>query len=332
MDDSAVFSAFLKKALEDNGFEVVGIASDPYQARDKILSLDPDVVTLDIEMPRMDGIHFLKRLLPQYPIPCVVVSSFTSKSQEAVDAGAAGFCPKPDISDKGAAKEFALRLVSAIRNAAAKKNAAPVTKISAPVPTSSNSANGIDIVALGASTGGTDALQTVITGLTESCPPVLVTQHMPPVFTKMYAERLDKVSALKVYEAEDGMRLSRGMCVIAAGGSHMRLKKDGGGYYITSKSGEKVSGHCPSVDVMFDSIADAAGGSVVAVLMTGMGADGAAGLLKLKKCGAYTIGQNKETCVVYGMPMEAYKLGAVCEEAPLNDISGIILRKLGINK
>lgn len=333
VDDSVFFADMLKTGLSRySGLSVVGTASNSYEARDKILTLDPDVLTLDIEMPRMDGIRFLKQLLPQYPIPVIMVSSLDSRREDALRAGAAAFLVKPSLSDGGGVNFFIKNLAENIMqigsslsgtssaSAAASNTAAP----SSPLPPK----KGTDIIALGASTGGTDALEVVVKGLKPDCPPVIITQHMPPVFTGMYSERLNRTTPLAVFEAKDGMRLKKGMCVVAEGGKHMELHKDASGYYISSREGEKVSGHCPSVDVMFESAAGCSGSATVAALLTGMGADGAKGLLSLKKAGAYTIGQNKDTCVVYGMPMEAYKLGAVCEEAPLERISGIILSKL----
>ncbi len=334
VDDSVLFSTMLQTKLSQfPGIEVVGTASNPYEARDKILALEPDIMTLDIEMPRMDGVQFLKKLLPQYPIPVIMISSLESRKGEAAEAGAVGFHCKPSVSDSGAVNFFIKKLAFDIMRIgrADEKNTGEVSHATLPHSSDAGriySRNGIEIVALGASTGGTDALEILIKGLRSDCPPVIVTQHMPPVFTRMYAERLNKSTPLAVFEAQDGMRLGKGMCVIAEGGKHMELCRDANGYYITSREGEKVSGHCPSVDVMFSSAAKCAGKAVVAALLTGMGADGAQGMLRLRKAGAYTIGQNKESCVVYGMPMEAFKLGAVCEEAALEDISGIILRKM----
>ncbi|MCM1523974.1 MAG: chemotaxis-specific protein-glutamate methyltransferase CheB [Ruminococcus sp.] len=348
VDDSVLFAGLLKNKLSAySGINVVGTASNPYEARDKILELEPDVMTLDIEMPRMDGVKFLQKLMPQYPLPVVMISSLESRSGDAIRAGAAGFHVKPAISDNGAVNFFIkgvaeeiLRLggeapspASAYKPASyggsggSAESAAPSNNLRSTITAKTP----VDIVALGASTGGTDALEIVVSKLSSTCPPVIITQHMPPVFTRMYAERLNRTSPLAVFEAVDGMRLNRGMCVIAEGGKHMELHRDAKGYFISSKAGEKVSGHCPSVDVMFTSAAKCSGKATVAALLTGMGADGAQGLLKLKHAGAYTIGQNKESCIVYGMPMEAYKLGAVCEEAHLNDISGIIMRKVNLN-
>ncbi len=335
VDDSALFSSLLRTRLSEYpDIEIVGTAGDPYEARDKILELDPDVMTLDIEMPRMDGLKFIKKLLPQYRIPVIMISSLAVKEEEAIRSGAVNFHVKPSTNDPDEVNTFISSLAGEIRrlcpskSRVAAKSTVQHSTVSHTGSSGVYSRNGIEIIALGASTGGTDALEKVVTGLPDTCPPVVITQHMPPVFTGMYAQRLNKSSKLAVFEARDGMRLEKGMCVIAEGGKHMELHRDSSGYYITSREGEKVSGHCPSVDVMFHSVASAAGKAVVAALLTGMGADGAKGMLEMRKAGAYTIGQNKETCVVYGMPMEAYKMGAVCEEAALDDISGIILRKM----
>lgn len=339
VDDSLVFSELLKKKLSEfNGIKIVGTASNPYEARDKILELEPDIMTLDIEMPRMDGVKFLKRLLPQYPLPVIMISSRDDKAEEALNAGAASFRVKPDTSDPAKVNKFIRDVASDIskictRNSSSFHAELPrsgdgAEKPAAPVKSAFYNKNGIEIIALGASTGGTDALEKVVLGLPDDCPPVIITQHMPPVFTKMYAERLNRSSSLAVFEAADGMRLKKGMCVIAAGGFHMELHKDAKGYYISSKEGEKVSGHCPSVDVMFTSVAKCAGKAAAAAILTGMGADGAKGLLLIRQSGGYTVGQNKETCVVYGMPMEAYKLGAVCDEAPLEEISSLLRKKM----
>ena len=333
VDDSVLFSSLLKTRLSQyDEITVVGTAENPYEARDKILELEPDVMTLDIEMPRMDGVRFLKKLLPQYQLPVIMISSLESRSAEAVGAGAESFHVKPSLSDSGAVnyfiKKIAEDIISAGRREAARLDAARRAE-EARRPVMPEPVKGtVEIIALGASTGGTDALEAVVSKLPKNSPPVIITQHMPPVFTKMYAERLNRSSALAVFEAKDGMRLERGMCIVAEGGKHLELCRDGRGYYITSREGEKVSGHCPSVDVMFTSAAKVCGKSVVAALLTGMGADGAEGLLKLRKTGAYTIGQDKETCVVYGMPMEAYKMGAVCEQAPLGEIANIIIRRV----
>lgn len=336
VDDSIMFTELLKKRLSEyDGISVVGTASDPYEARDKILELEPDVMTLDIEMPRMDGLKFLKRLLPQYSIPVIVISSLASKSEEALKTGAVSFCRKPDVSSHSEIDNFIAEVASNIEKAAKgnrKKFSEELPRSAAhampPKPEGLYNKGGIEIIALGASTGGTDSLEKVILDLPKDCPPIVITQHMPPVFTKMYAERLNRSTQFAVFEASDGMRLKSGMCVIAAGGMQMELHRDSKGYYVSSKEGEKVSGHCPSVDVLFTSVAKCAGNAAAAAILTGMGADGAKGLLKIRKAGGYTVGQNKETCVVYGMPMEAKKLGAVCDEVALEDIGGMLKKRM----
>lgn len=358
VDDSKLFRESLKKQFENApGIEIVGTAADAFEAKEKITELKPDVLVLDVEMPKMNGVEFLEQLMTQYPMPCIMVTSRETVSELAViNAGAAAFMLKPK-SNKDMIAFCNLLATKAIVAAANKDKyakrhgsgidgvtpAAPaaassqrIAKAVPELPTSSDisgaSAKGRDgyIVALGASTGGTDALECVIKAFPDNMPPVVVVQHMPPVFTKMYAERLNKSCAMTVKEAEDGDRLKNGVCIIGAGGYHLELKKDSKGYYVKSTPGEKVSGHCPSVDVLFSSVAEAAGNKAIGAILTGMGADGAKGLLKMHNKGAYTIGQNKETCVVYGMPMEAYKLGACAEQQPLEKIGSEICRRLSV--
>ncbi len=328
VDDSAFFCAALEKELSKfPKIKVVGTAGNPYEARDKILQLRPDILTLDVEMPKMDGIKFLWKLIPQYPIPCVVVTSIKEYEEEALKAGAVDFVTKP--RDGETLESFASRLAAKL-TAAAKVRVVPKKAVTVrrniiarkPVQTGIFSDR---IIALGASTGGTDALESVLKEFPEDCPPIVIVQHMPPVFTKMYAERLDKSCRMHVIEASDGDRLKQGLCIIAAGDKHMRLKKDVNGYYVSCAEEPKVSGHCPSVDVLFESVAEAAGKDAVAAILTGMGADGAKGMKKLHDSGAYTIGQDKDSCVVYGMPMEAYNLGAVDEQLPLDRIGQALL-------
>lgn len=328
VDDSAFFCAALEKELSKfPKIKVVGTAGDPYEARDKILQLRPDILTLDVEMPKMDGIKFLRKLIPQYPIPCVVVTSIKEYEEDALKAGAVDFVTKPRDGEtlESFASRLAAKLTAAAKVRVVPKRAAPVRRnVTArkPVQTGIFSDR---IIALGASTGGTDALECVLKEFPEDCPPIVIVQHMPPVFTKMYAERLDKSCRMHVIEASDGDRLKQGLCIIAAGDKHMRLKKDADGYYVSCAEGPKVSGHCPSVDVLFESVAEAAGKDAVAAILTGMGADGAKGMKKLHDSGAYTIGQDKDSCVVYGMPMEAYNLGAVDEQLPLDRIGQALL-------
>ena len=354
VDDSRMFRESLKNNLENDNITVVGTASDAFEAKDMITELSPDVMVLDIQMPKMDGITFLRRLMEQYPIPCIMITSSTIDEREFVDAGAAGFMRKPKTPQE--MHTFCSVLGTKIIIAASNKmrytrkqntspdnsvdgvaslpGTLPKVKYTPELPTKEAAAGAASkgregfVVALGASTGGTDALECVIKAFPADMPPVVVVQHMPPVFTKMYAERLNKSCAVNVREAVNGDRLKCGDCIIGAGGYHLELKKDANGYYISSRQGEKVSGHCPSVDVLFSSVADTAGKKAIGALLTGMGADGAKGLLKMHKAGAYTIGQNKETCIVYGMPMEAYKLGACAEQQALDKVGETICRRL----
>lgn len=334
VDDSRFFRESLAKFIaEDGSIEVVGMAGDPFEARDKILELHPDAVTLDVEMPKMNGIEFLKKLIPQYPIPVVVVTSLPLNAFEALNAGAVEFVSKPQVKGPQDLKLFAVDLRQKLLIAAgAKVQQRSVTPVrpstSGGLSALAASKHANTIIALGASTGGTEALLAVMERMPKNAPPIIIVQHMPPVFTQMYAQRLDKVCQVRVKEAVDGDRLEPGLAIVGAGEYHMRLAKDSRGFYISSKKGDKVSGHCPSVDVLFQSTAEVAGKNAIGAILTGMGADGAKGLLSMRQAGAYTIGQNRETCVVYGMPMEAFKLGAVCEQAPLDKIGEIILGRL----
>ncbi len=360
VDDSAMFRKAVVTALslKDN-IEIVGEAADVFEARDKIMQLKPDVLVMDVVMPKMDGLTFLKQLMGQYPVPCVMISG-TADEANAIAAGAADFVAKPKspadqkmfntlLGTKvilAANKKGKLSLPSAKKVQAAASTVAGVSPMVSPamaakvgrvmpnIPSkedisglSQRSREGY-LVALGASTGGTDALECVIKSFPDTMPPVVVVQHMPPVFTKLYSERMDKCCTVHVKEAEDGDRLTQGICLIGAGGLQMEVRKDSRGYYVKLYEGEKVSGHCPSVDVLFSSVADAAGNKAIGAIMTGMGADGAKGLLKMHQKGAYTIGQDKESCIVYGMPMEAYKLGACSEQQPLNNIGKTLCRRL----
>ena len=343
VDDSILFREVLARHVrQDESIEVVGTAGDAYSARDMILKYEPDVMTLDIEMPRMDGVAFLRKLLPQFYIPTIVVSSDENRRNEAHDAGAVEFIPKPAARTQSDMTVFAERLCAAIKRAC--NHEADITPISYDSPSDKKSSTpqprthaasskprfrkSEAIIALGASTGGTEALEQVVRVFPEDTPPVLIVQHMPAGFTKLYAERLNRSCKMQVKEAEDGDRLRRGLIIIGAGEHHLRLCRDARGWYVSSRGGDKVSGHCPSVDVLFSSVAEQAGERAIGAILTGMGRDGADGLLKMRSAGAFTIGQDKESCVVYGMPMEAYNIGAVEVQAPLYNIADIILDSL----
>ncbi|MDR0569631.1 MAG: chemotaxis-specific protein-glutamate methyltransferase CheB [Clostridiales Family XIII bacterium] len=336
VEDSIFFREILLRELrKEPGIEVAGIAADPFEARDKLLELRPDVMVLDVGLPRMDGIEFLRRLLPQYSIPVVVSSAHAGVEAGAMAAGAAAFVAKPDSSRgmEDYAKELALSIRTASKPRERRKFRAPgaawededaLEKAAFSLKIRAS------VIAIGASTGGTEAIYSVLARLPEQLPGIVMVQHMPPGFTGMYAERLDRDCAFHVKEAADGDRVEPGLALLApAGDRHMKLMRDTRGYYVALHWMDKVSGHRPSVDVLFDSVADAAGDKALGVLLTGMGADGAKGLLKMRSRGAYTIGQDKETSVVYGMPMVANSIGAVARQLPLSAISKEIVDRLG---
>ncbi len=334
VDDSPVFCTFLKKEVGSLlGIEVVDTAHNTAEAKEKIARYNPDVVTLDVEMPGMNGIEFLRTFISERRIPVIVITSSDTSAFEALSAGAMEFVRKPSGGTKTELDKFIVRIATVIRYAKIAKiqpRKTPARAVETPVVPIQIAGNPRKdlIIALGASTGGTDALVEVVKHFPANTPPVLITQHMPPTFTKMFAERIDRLSSMRAKEAEDGDRLEQGKIIVAAGGLQMTVHKDARGYYIKSRPGEKVSGHCPSVDVLFTSVAEAAGANAIGAILTGMGADGADGLLKMRRAGAYTIGQDEETCVVYGMPGVAYKKGAVMTQLPLQKIAEHILLKV----
>jgi two-component system chemotaxis response regulator CheB len=329
VDDSLVMREAIAAGLaKDEGLEVVGKASDPYEARDMIVELEPDVLTLDVEMPRMNGIEFLRQLMPQYPMPVVIVSSLNNIVFEALNAGAVDFVAKPGARLNGDLNSFIqemavkVKIASLAKVAHMKRAAQPDSRIE------SFRGNEKTLIAIGASTGGTEATLQVLKTFPPDMPGTVIVQHMPPVFTRMYAERLNGSCLMQVQEAKNGDVVSQGRVFVAPGDRQMCVVKEGSVYRLRCFEGEKVSGHCPSVDVLFDSVADAAKKNAIGVILTGMGADGAKGLLKMRKNGALTIGQDERTCVVYGMPMAAYNIGAVAQQAALEDIPGIIQEHL----
>ena len=332
VDDSAVVRQVLSKALANQpDIEVVGTATDPYVARDKIVQLEPDVITLDIEMPRMDGLTFLRKLMQHRPMPVIILSSLTQKggrlALEAIEAGAVEVLSKPGGSFS--VGEMAEQLAEKIRAAAkARPLARPAgdgvsTPVAAPI-TSVDLTH--KIVAIGASTGGTEAIKQVLGRLPATVPGIVVVQHMPPRFTTAFANRLDSLCPFEVKEAEDGDSVYPGRCLIAPGNFHMMLRRSGARYYVEVKTGPMVHHQRPAVDVLFRSVAKAAGKNAMGVILTGMGADGAEGLLQMRQAGAPTVGQDEASCVVYGMPKAAFELGAVAKVMSLNDIAGEIMR------
>lgn len=340
VDDSLFFRKTLERGLlADPRIQVVGMAGDALEAMDKIRELHPDVVTLDVEMPKLNGIDFLRQLMPTHPVPVIVVSGMPIRVLDALEAGAVEFVRKPSIQSSQDLQAFLADLTAKVRIAAIARvrqgaHVPPrpaADRATSTLPSIQELAQGAraqQLIAIGASTGGTDAILEVVQDLPPTTPGILVVQHMPPVFTKMYAERMDRVCQMEVSEAVHRARIGPGKIIVAAGDSHLRVARDAAGYYIKSEPGPKVSGHCPSVDVLFESVAQVVGSSAIGVLLTGMGADGAKGLLKMKEAGAYTLGQDKDSCVVYGMPQEAYNLGAVARQLPLDAMAREIVRYL----
>ena len=330
VDDSMMFRELMVKGINsDPALEVVAVAADPFEARDMILKYKPDVMTLDIEMPRMDGLEFTQRLMPQYPIPIVMVSALSDKVFDALNAGAVDFISKPVNMTKDEILNYLSRELCTKIKIASTVNVGEMKRVAPKSVSSKNIDSEHVVVALGASTGGTEALCDVIMGFRSDIPGTIVTQHMPPGFTKMYAERLNSQCAVNVKEANTGDTLRPGLVLIAPGDKHMRLVRNGDRFAVECKSGPKVSGHCPSVDAMFESVARVAGRHAVAALLTGMGKDGADGLLSIRRAGGHTIGQDEESSVVYGMPKAAYDIGAVEYQLPLHSIAHKIYSILG---
>lgn len=324
VEDSMVFRTLLVNNLnKDPEIEVVATAGDPYEARDAILEYKPDVMTLDIELPRMSGIEFLRKLMPQYPIPVVVISSLSEKVFDALSAGAVDFVAKPLTTDKQQLESFIIsELPAKIKIAAvAQLKNLRVLAPEPPVPTDSRLKK--MVVAIGASTGGTEAIAAVLKDFRPDMPGVVVVQHMPAGFTEMFASRMNSKCPMRVKEAKTGDVVQPGQVLIAPGGdAQMHIVNVNGEYQIICKKEPKVNGHCPSVDVLFDSVAGVAGKNAIGIILTGMGGDGAKGLLAMRQAGAQTIGQDPSTCVVYGMPKVAYEMGAVMYQEKLSDIAG----------
>lgn len=335
VDDSAVVRQTLQRDLDlDTDIEVVGTAPDPYIARDKIVQLKPDVLTLDIEMPRMDGLSFLHKLMKYHPLPVVVVSSLAGKgSQTALDAVHAGAV---EVMAKAgpayAVGELSIELRNKIKSAARvdmhkminQVNDNPSTRRQHPALSATTN----QVVAIGASTGGTQALEYVLREYPANAPGTVIVQHMPAGFTASFAERLNQVCSVQVKEAEDGDTVSPGRVLIAPGNQHLRLRRSGAEYHVAVSAGPRVNRHRPSVDVLFDSVATYAGANAIGVMLTGMGADGARSMKKMKEVGAHNIAQDEKSCVVFGMPKAAIEKEAVHEVLSLSEITAGVLKKI----
>lgn len=342
VDDSIIARKIIMEGLRrDPRIEVAGYAINAADAENKLRSLDPDVMTCDVQMPGMTGIEFLKKILPQHPLPVVLASSLNLRVFDALHAGAVGFVRKPDgVQSRD---EFVRSLTEAVIEASHAKvrRPAPVGAAAAPelpVPATVGPIGGSTgaqqyIIGLGASTGGTEATLEVMKRLPADIPAMVIVQHMPPGFTKMYAERLDRLCRMEVREAVNGDKLHRGLALVAPADLQCRINRSPAGeYYVSCTPGDKVSGHRPSVDALFLSMAENVRCKMTGIILTGMGADGAEGLLRMRQKGAYTIGQDKESCVVYGMPGVAYEKGAVCEQASIERVASVLLRSLQAGK
>lgn len=334
VDDSALMRKLMTDIIDQfDDMEVVGTAPDPYVAREMIKVLNPDVLTLDVEMPKMDGLDFLEKLMRLRPMPVVMVSSLTAKGSEitlrALELGAIDFLTKPQLNIQSGMLAYSQLIAEKIRAAAMAKvtryvppNQGETLLTTLPIISSEK------LIAIGASTGGTEAIRIVLTGLPATSPAILITQHMPAGFTRSFAERLNKYSRIEVKEAQDGERVLPGHAYIAPGGRHMELMRSGANYMIKITDNDPVNRHRPSVDVLFNSVATYAGRNALGVILTGMGADGVKGLVSMKNAGAYTIAQDKESSVVFGMPREAIEAGCIDEVLSIEQIGQRMLTKI----
>ncbi|MCK5436742.1 MAG: chemotaxis response regulator protein-glutamate methylesterase, partial [Desulfobulbaceae bacterium] len=339
VDDSAVVRSVFKQQLSQEGdIEVVGTAPDPYVARDQIVALKPEVITLDVEMPRMDGITFLRKLMKYYPLPVIIVSSLTKAggdlAMEAMDIGAVDVVCKP--GEAYSVGDMSVQLAEKIRAAARvdmdrlaqRASVGKIGPVKSHVRKLSLTKTTNKIIAIGASTGGTEAIKNVLVNFPPTIPGIVIVQHMPPNFTTSFAKRLDGLCEIRVKEAEDGDSITPGSALLAPGNYHMVMRRSGARYYVNIKSGPLVCHQRPAVDVLFNSVATFGGANAVGVILTGMGKDGAQGMAKMKEAGAKTIAQDEDTCVVFGMPKEAIALDVVDRVEPLHNISDTVMEML----
>ena len=343
VEDSLMFRELLVRNLNmDPAIEVVAAVRNPFEAREAIIKYQPDVMTLDIEMPKMNGIDFLKMLMPQQPMPVIVISSLSDKVFDALNAGAVDFVAKPANATREQLESFMrndlpvkikVASIARLSNRRRTAMAQPVAQTAMPeTPRMQIAPKGRNdlVLAIGASTGGTEAIASVLKEFDTDIPGTVIVQHMPAGFTDMFAKRLNDQCRVRVKEAQSGDLVVPGQVLIApGGGAHTRLVKANGVYQVSVRQGEKVSGHCPSVDVLFQSVADVAGKNAIGVILTGMGADGSKGMLAMRNAGARTIGQDESTCVVYGMPKVAFQIGAVEYQEKLPDIAKRVYTTLG---
>lgn len=332
VDDSALIRSILSEIVNtESDLELVGAAPNAFIARDMVNLTAPDVITLDIEMPKMDGLTFLDKLMRARPTPVVMISTLTEKGADstfkALELGAVDFIAKPKIGVAEGMQEYKELILQKIRlaaNAKVGRRKIVSNKVFKPLALKTTE----KIVAVGASTGGTEAIKAFLTPLPADCPGIVITQHMPPGFTTTFAKRLDSLCKITVIEAQGGERILPGFAYLAPGNMHLRVVRSGANYVIELSDSERVSGHKPSVDVMFNSVSECATNNVVAVLMTGMGKDGARGLYNIKKNGGYTLVEDESTCVVFGMPKEAIRIGAETKIIPLDKLSDELISHL----
>lgn len=336
VDDSALIRALLKEIIQaDPAFELVGLAPDAYVARELIKQLNPDVLTLDVEMPRMDGLTFLEKLMRGHPMPVLMISSLTELGSEAtfraMELGAVDFVAKPKLGIREGMQAYAEEICDKLK-------AASLARLRPRMGLSAAAEQGAEhglrpiigtekLIAIGASTGGTEAIKDVLLGLPADSPGIVITQHMPPGFTRSFAERLNRMSRIKVVEARGGERILPGHAFLAPGDQHLLVERSGANYLTRLSNAPPVQRHKPAVDPMFSSVAQCAGRNVLACLLTGMGKDGAQGLLEIRQAGGYTVAQNEATCVVYGMPREAQAIGAAQEVLALDEIAAALLQQ-----
>lgn len=329
VDDSVVFREVISKGISsDINIQVVATASDPYEASNKIVEYQPDVMTCDVEMPKMNGIEFIRQLMPQHPLPVVVVSSVSKTVFDAMDAGAVDLVTKPEIQSMKSVEAFIHELIIKIKIASKAKVSHWKGKESSVKMLEPAWNVNSKIIAIGASTGGTEAIFSILKSFPKSVPGIIIVQHIPPLFSEMFAERLNNTTQLYVKEAKTGDYMEEGKVLIAPGNEHIRIKKIANRYKVECFDGDKVNGHCPSVDVLFESVSKEAGKDAIGVILTGMGYDGAKGLLSMRRRGARTIGQDEKSCVVYGMPKVAYDIGGVEKQSSLDSIPETIFSML----
>ncbi len=345
VDDSALIRKVLKQLLETApDIEVVGVAPDPIVAREIIRDTEPDVITLDVEMPKMDGLEFLSRLMRLKPTPVVMVSSLTARGSEvtlkALELGAVDFVAKPKFDIQNGMQESAREIVEKVRIAANARVArskpldtSPANSADVVLPVSLSRVSATEkLIIVGASTGGTEAIKAFLTRMPADCPGILIAQHMPEAFTKSFAQRLDSQCKITVSEAQGGERILPGHAYIAPGHSHLLVARSGANFVTELSQAPPVNRHRPSVDVLFRSAANVVGRNALGVILTGMGKDGASGMLEMKQAGAHTFAQDEATCVVFGMPREAIALGGVDEVVPLDDMASRVLSRLGAER